>query len=462
MFQSLLNFWLFPIFGMFLAAGATIGDVGIGGGDGGSDGGANGDASTGEVPSDGDGGASAGENESGDESLSDGESEGQSESDQLDDPDVPVDLGNGRTVPGKWKKLFDQAQKAGLGKEVKQLYFANQRLAKAIPGGVNGAIQLAKDIEEMGGVEGIQQLQADSQTHAADAELFENNQGKWVENAFQENPDAALKAFDHSLTYVAEKHIAHYDYRAAGIIIADLNNLDIRAIHGLLAAQKDNPEAQKKAKELADYYNSRLETSKQVPERKPDAQSKALTEREKSVETRETNTRYADVNRDAFPALKATVTKNLQAQAKVAGIDLVKLSKEYPGEWRDLLNDIHQRIMRAATKDSRFINNYVNLIKKNDLKRALKAINDKHDSLAAEAVRESVAERGLFRGKKKSAEKGASGAEKPNAQAAQNQGWNRVAKRPEQSSINFAKTTGDMQVDGKYILKDGRKVVVVY
>ncbi len=42
-------------------------------------------------------------------------------------------------------------------KEAKQLYFAARAKApaKAIPGGVNAAIQLAKDVEQFGGVEGI-------------------------------------------------------------------------------------------------------------------------------------------------------------------------------------------------------------------------------------------------------------------------------------------------------------------
>jgi hypothetical protein len=458
--QLLVRFWLFPIFGMFFAAGAGVADLGSGGGDTG-DGGGDGSSDG------GDGSSDAGVDESGDdgdvelgESSDDTSADDRGENDQ--DPDAPVALTDGRQVPGKFKKLFDLAKKAGLEKEAKQLYFAQQRLNKAIPGGINAAIQLAKDVEQIGGMEAVQQLQDDIQVHQADAELFESNPAKWAEAGFQENPDSALKAFAHSLDFVSENHPEHYDHYMAKVIVNDLSNLDVRGIYQALSSLKDNAEAQKLARQLAEYYNSRSETAKKVPEKKADAQSKALTDREKSVKERELGVRFKEVNRDAHPALKTSVTKALQAQSKTAGVDLAKLSKEYPGEWRDLLNDIHQRVMRAAIKDSRFIDKYHALVEKNDLQRALKAINDKHEMLVPDAVRAAVAERGLFRKKKAGASDGDKGGDKGAAAAAQNQGWTKIAKRPENSMINWSKTTSAMQLDGKYILKDGKKVVVQY
>lgn len=461
MLKQLLNFWLFPIFGMFFAAGTAIsaGAGAEGGGDGGgvdssaADGGEGNDATDLDEGGDLDAGAD-GEGGS-DAAGEDGGTENQ-------DPDAPVDLGDGRQVPAKWKKLFDAAQKLGVAKEAKQLYYAQQRLAKAIPGGINGAIQMAKDIEELGGIESIQQLQDDLGTYQQDAEAFENNPSKWVETGFQENADSALKAFVYSLDYVGEHHPEHYDHLMAKVIVNDLAQLDVRAIHAKLAAMKDDPDAKVLARALAEYYNSRLETSKQAPEKKTDAKSKALTDRESQVERREMDVRFKEVNRDAFPALRTGVTGALKAEAKRAGVDLDKLSKDYPGEWRDLLNDIHKRVMRSATKDSRFLDKYYAHVKTGDLKRALKAINDKHNALIPDAVREAIAERGLFRKKKGAAggDKGAVGADK--SAAAQNQGWTRVSQRPANSAIDWEKTSTALQLDGKYILKDGKKVIVQY
>jgi regulator of sigma D len=452
---------------MTFAAGATIGDVGVGGGDAG-DGGGDTSGGEGDPASDGASDDADGEGDGeGDLPHSDDATGEEGDDEQLTDPDAPVDLGDGRQVPGKFKKLFDLAKKAGCEKEAKQLYFAQQRLAKAIPGGVNAAIELAKSIEELGGVEGVEQLQSDVETFRADAELFETNQSKWIEQAFKEDTDSALKAFAHSLDYVSEQHPDHYDHYMAKVIVNDLSNLHVREIYSALNAS-DKPEHKALAKELADYYNSRLDTSKKVPEKKVDAQSKALTDREQKVEEREMGMRFKEVNTEVFPALKTSVTKRLQAEAKTAGVDLQKIAKEYPGEWRDLLNDIHKRVMRAAQKDQRFIDKHYALVKKGDLKRAAKAVNDKHDAIIPDAVREAIAERGLFRGKKKPAgggegkDKGNRGAGDKGNQNAAAAGWAKVSKRPENSLIDWSKTSSAMQLDGKYILKDGKKVVVQY
>lgn len=461
MLQRLLRLFA-PFLMLGFAAGPVIGDA-IGGGDAGSgdsgssDGGD--DAGTVGQTDDGSGETAAGEDEG---ITSDGDDGGTADG-QQSDPNALVDLGDGRQVPAKFKKLFDLAKKAGVEKEAKQLFFANQRLAKAIPGGVNAAIELAQTVEEIGGVEAIQQLQDDIGTYSQDAEMFNSGDPRWVESGFKENPEASIKAFAHSLDYVSEHHPEHYDHMMAKVIVNDLANLDVREIHAMLAGIKDNPRAAALAKQLADYYNSRLETSRNAPEKKPDTQNKALTEREKQVEQREMNVRFQEVNKGAFSHLKSTVTNALTLEAKSAGVDLQKLSKEYPGEWRDLLNDIHQRIMKQASKDTRFLDKYYALVKKGDLKRAEQAINQKHTRIieTTDVVKEAIADRGLFRSKKTARTADATGT-RTNTTETQTAGWTRVSKRPANSDINWGKTTQAMQLDGKYILNDGKKVVVQY
>lgn len=460
MLQRLLSFWLFPIFGMFFAVGSTVDLGGAGGTDGGSV-----DSSTtdGGEGADSAGVDEGGESDAGDVDQGDAEGSGEDGGAADQDPDAPVEIEGGRQVPGKFKKLFELAKKAGLEKEAKQLYFAQQRLAKAIPGGINAAIQLAKDVEELGGLEGVQQLQTDLGTYQSDAQDFETNPQKWIESGFQENADSALKAFTYSLDYVADKHPEHYDHLMAKVIVNDLANLDIRSIFAKLNGLKDDPDAKVLARTLAEYYNARLETSKKVPEKKVDQQSKALTERESKIAQKEMDVRFREVNRDAFPVLKTGVTNALKTEAKRSGIDLDKLAKDYPAEWRDLLNDIHQRVMKSATKDTRFLDKYYAHVKTGDTKRALKAINDKHNALIPQAVKEAVAERGLFRKKKTGTDKGsgaAAGTDK--TAAAQAQGWTRVSQKPANGLIDYNRTTTSMALDGKYILKDGKKVVVAY
>ena len=108
---------------------------------------------------------------------------------------------------------------------------------------------------------------------------------KWTETAFQENPDITLKHFANALNYVSEHHGEFYDHVIAKALVADMGeNLHVHDIYGILAGLKDNPQAQELAKELAKYYNDRHALSQKVPEKKVDAQQKALTDENCNLE----------------------------------------------------------------------------------------------------------------------------------------------------------------------------------
>lgn len=463
MLRQLLRFWLFSIFGMFFAAGATV-DAGAGGGaDGGNVGADTSDAGEGAAADNLDEGGGADRGSVGEDDL---EADATAGGEDHQDPDAPVDLGDGRQVPGKWKKLFDAAQKAGLGKEAKQLYFAQQRLQKAIPGGINAAIQLAKDVEELGGIDGVQELQSELATYRDDSKAFESGDRSYTEAAFQENPDAARQHVVHALNYMSEHQAEHFDHLVAKYIVADLDSrsgLPIRDIHRLLAAQKDNPEAVKLAKAVADYYNSRAEVADKAPEKKVDAQSKALTEKEKTLQKQEISLREADARTQIKPTLNDQIGGAIRGEAKRRGLDLKKLSEEYRSEYIDLVSKIHDGLNKAAMKDSRFLRNFQAHLHKGEVQKAVTLVNKKHEDLIADIARECFERSGVFRGKKKAAA-GADDNKGGNqgGNANQNAGWMRVSKRPENSAIDWKKTTTALQVDGKYILRDGKKVVVQY
>lgn len=454
MLRYLLNFWLGPIMLMF-AAGAIVDAGASGGGDGGSE--AGGDAGAGDGgadPSDAGGGAGdegGGENEfARDDSSTDGA--------QDQDPNATVDLGDGRTAPAKWKKAFELAKQAGVEKEVKQAFFGINRLTKVIPGGINGAIELARSVEEFGGVEGIQQLQSDLDIYHQDSELFEHGDPKWTETAFQENPDITLKHFANALNYVSEHHGEFYDHVIAKALVADMGeNLHVHDIYGILAGLKDNPQAQELAKELAKYYNDRHALSQKVPEKKVDAQQKALTDKEMQLEKQTMDLRFTQVATQTQPSLRAAVTRTLQAEAKVRGIDLAKLSKDYAGEWQDMLTAIHNDIKNEVAKDGRFLDKYFALVKKGDIKRAQAAINAKHEDIIPDVARKTASRYGIFKGKKVDAGKGGA-RQNDAANAAASAGWIRVGGPPEKYTVDWSKTTIGMKLDGKAVLKNGKKV----
>lgn len=466
MLRQLLNFWFMPIFGTFFAAGATI-DAGFDGGgdvsDTGDDGGRD---ATSDASSDADGDSGGDVVDERDADLSDADTAAD-ESDGSDvDPDAPVELGDGRTVPGKIKKVFELAKKAGVEKEVKQLWFANQRLTKAIPGGVNAAIQLARDVEQMGGVEGIREIQTELGGYHEDSQLFQSGDARWSESGFQESPESAIKHTIHSLNYMQEHHPDDFDHIVAKYIVADLGNLDIRALHANLASQKDNPEAQKLAAQLANYYNSRRETAVKAPEKTPDAKNKELTERESKAQQAEMRGREAQARAEIKPALQNSIGAAVRAEGKARGLDLTKLAAEYKGEYLDLVSKIHAEVNRLTMQDERFLRNYNADLTKGDVARAAKRANAKHDEVIGDAVRAIFGKSGLFRGKN------AAGA-KPNrvnnstrSAGGSSQGVTRVSERKFKAElrrlVDYDRSPAKDRMDGKYTLKDGRKIEVVY
>ncbi len=454
-----LSDFLFSFMMMF--ATMTVGDVGTGGGGGtgGSitggegDGGGVGEGSTTTTTEvDGEGNSTAGDP---DATGGDG---------TQTDPNATVSLADGRTVPAKIDKLFKLAKAQGVEKEVRELYFGAERLKKAIPGGVKGAIELAQSVEEFGGPEGLAQMRDDLASHTEDSQLFEQGDPRWIQAGFQENPDAALKAFNHSLAYMAENLPEQYDHVGSKIVFAELEqNSPVAAVHQVLKDPNSTPEQRAKAAtDLATWYHAVKKTAGTAPEKKPDAQSKALSDRETKIEQREMAQKFTNVNAEVFPVMKSQVSRTLEAEAKLVGVDLAKLSEEFPGAFQSMMRDIHQQIMATAVKDQRFVDKHYSLVKKGDLKRAAAAVNAKHEQIVPEIVRRVAKGTGLLKGKPKPTTDGAAAATK-GAAATQTDGtWLRVNAKPDKDSVDWGKTTQALQIDGKYFLKDGKRVQVHY
>ena len=460
MLHRLLSFLLnHMLFGstMFFAAGTAVADVGAG------DGASSSGDSSGMGDAGGEGVDNSSSQDSTGETTTDDDTASSADPDAVADPNALADIGNGQKAPAKLKKLFDAAKSLGLEKEIKQLYFANQRIAKAFGAeGVNGAIKLAQSVEALGGLEGIETLQGDLELHSQDAELFESNPQKWVENSFTENAEQSLKAWQYGLDLVAEKFPEQYDHAMARVMLDTLDKFSpIHKVYNGLKALQNNPEAVALAGEIAKWYSGIDKAAKEVPEKKVDARQSALDKREQGVTEKEMGIRYKEVNAEALPVMKTHVANTLKAEAKLKGLDLDKMATDYPGEFRSMMNDIQKSIMQTAVKDERFVEKYATLVKKGDTKRATLTLNQKHEKIIPGIVRTVAAGYGMFKGKAKpnpTGDKAKPGTSAGNADT----GWARVSARPKNSEIDWSKTTSALQVDGKYFLNDGKKVIVQY
>lgn len=354
---------------MFFADGASalgVVDGAGGGGEGGEAGAGGGGEGAGEGAGVDDADTGAGEGGDNTERLG-GEGEGEG------DPNALVDAGDGRKIPAKYKEIFEK------NKELRSLYFGAQALRKAFPGGVKEAVELARQVEDLGGLEGIEQVQSELSEYTGDAELFNNGDPKWIENSFQQDPDLSLKHFNNALGYVSEHHPEHYDHLMAKVIVNDLGALPVRQIYDILAGLKDNPQAQQAAKTLAAYYNSRQELAKKAPEKQINPQQKKIDEQNAKLTEREQKVRNQSINAEAGPHLNRTIESTLTAAAKIDGFDLAKLQKEQPNRYGRFLKDVRNAVHAEVLNDSKWLDRYAAALAANDVAKCVRMLNARHD-----------------------------------------------------------------------------------
>jgi hypothetical protein len=131
-----------------------------------------------------------------------------------------------------------------------------------------------------------------------------------------------------------------------------------------------------------------------------------------------------------------------------------------------MLNDIHRAGHEARHQGSPLHRRkYAALVEKGELQRAERAINDKHADHSRHRARGESRATAYSAARKRARPTKAAPATKaepvprkqrpPRIRAGRG-----FQARPQNSLINWRKTTTQMQLDGKYILRDGKKVVV--
>lgn len=440
--KLLAHLWFMPLMLSFAAA-PVLGDGSPAGDSGGEGGG--GDVS-------GDGTASVSDTT---ESTSDDtRTQDVADPNATTDPNSLVDSGDGRKIPQKYAELFKT------DKSLKELFFSGQALKREFPGGVREAVEFKKSVEEMGGLDGIQQLKSDLDTHNQDAQLFESDPAKWAEQGFTENREAALKAFAHTLEYVAQNHPEQYDYLGSRIVLGTLDQGPVHDIYGLLSGLKDNPAAQELAKKLAGFYNGIKNTASKVPDRKIDPQQKKLDDERAELSKEKEQIRNSKVNALAVPHLNKTIDSNVDGWAKTAGFDIAAIRKDQPNRYARFMSDVKAAIHKQVRGDDAWLGRYSAALNGGDVDKAARMLNTRHD----QAVNGTATQPGVVKGL---AEEWFGAGKKPAAtstdktQRVVNPGNGsalRVQKMPAPAEINYGDSRTRI-IDQVAVLKSTGKVV---
>lgn len=468
LFRSLFLYLMFAGT-MFFADGASALATVDGGGSGdGTSGGS--PTGSGDGPGSGDDALpSSGDGASGDEG--DRSATGESRNDGADDttdPNALIDSGDGRKIPAKYKELFEK------DKDLRNTYFNYQALRKTFPGGVKEAVQLARDVEQLGGLEGVERLQGELDSYTADAKAFESGDPKWIESSFQENPDVSLKHFANALDYVADNHPEHYGYYMARVLMADLGeNLAYREIYAKLNSIQNDPQAKQLAKQLADYVNDRSEKARKIPEKQIDPQQKKIDEAHQKLTQREQQVRNKTINAEAAPYLTRSIETSLGAAAKASQLDLAKIQKEQPNRWGRFLKDVRNAVHNEILNDGKWLDRYTAALNSNDTAKCVRMLNKRHD----EAIKGTDDKAGVaatifhewFGPPKAGARSAASGSASRSASSSASSGASGarggketptlVNSLPPAKEINYADPVTD-KWNGIYRLKSGKLIQV--
>lgn len=228
----------------------------------------------------------------------------------------------------------------------------------------------------MGGFEAVEKLQSDLDLYTADAEAFNDGDPKWIEKSFKEDVDLSLKHFTNALGYVATNHPEHYNHLMADVIVKDIEGaLPIEQIHGILAALKDNPQAQEAAKQLARYFNARVKMAKEVPQKQGDPLANERTK----LDQEKAQVRNDKINTQAAPYLDRTIAGSVEAAAKAAGFDLAKVAKAQPNRYGRFLKDVKNAVHNEILNDTKWLDRYTAVLHSGDTQKAVRMLNARHD-----------------------------------------------------------------------------------
>lgn len=183
-------------------------------------------------------------NEEGTEGEEGAETEGESEGEVEPKEELTAD---GRKMPDSLKKAIAalKATSPEAAKEIKGLFFSNQEYRTVFPKPAD-AVAAKALIDEVGGQEGIQQIQEERQEwNQIDADFAEGKK-EFVTSLAEGNPEGFLKTAPHVINEFATRAPEQYAYYANNVAINTLAGAGI-SLDGLKQAYhayKDKPEAQ--------------------------------------------------------------------------------------------------------------------------------------------------------------------------------------------------------------------------
>jgi hypothetical protein len=454
---------------LFAAGAAAIG--GDGGGDalsatldGGAREGAGEGAGDGAGTGEGDGpGAGDGTGEGAGEDTGEGAGEGAAAKDG-----AKAGVQDGRKMAAAVRQHLAELKTSNpaLFKELNTIYwgFKNQQseITKNFPGGLKEAVELKGFVEEIGGREGVEELQGEMHDYRALDKQWIDGDPEFVNAAVGQYPDGFKKLMPHMMTKFASVDPDGYDRYVSGAIFNTLRDSEfttnLRLAAEYLSGATD-PQVKRALSLLTGNYQW-IQDLKKIATTQPaaaanDPREKQLSAREQSIQSREKQTLMTGVRADLWAGIEPGITKTFTELAKGKSIA--------DGGKQQVTADAMGLAYGILSKDKRFSDKYDAFINAGDRMNAVKLLRSRMEPLMAEATtkafRRLYGEASL--GSKKTGDgqgQGQGQGQGRGQSASTAPGFQLISFDPKPTSIDRAKTTREMIFKNQAVLKDGRKV----
>lgn len=334
--------------------------------------------------------------------------------------------------------------------QIKDVIFENQRWKSAFPEGLKEAVATRDAISALGGVQGLQDTQQALQDYGNLESLFENGDPKFMSQLAEAAPEAFSQIMPSGLEKWRAIDPELYSHTMSRALIETLDQAKvsdtIEAIWNNLDPEKQKAERSALA-QIWQTLNSMRESAAKAPERTISPEQEALSRREQEIAAREQRAMLAPVANAGKQQIQTIVEREMNSAFQWSATD---------PDVKDAIQDrVRQEVVRASLKDKNFLAAYDSYKSRGDAQGLQRHITN-FQAKVAPGIVQRVAR--LFNVKPKGAP---SVSRKTTAQASTTaeRGWEKIQRQPEVRDIDRSKTTPDMVIDGKAILKSGRKVM---
>lgn len=353
-----------------------------------------------------------------------------------------------------------KAENPKQAREFRAALFDAATLRKEFPEGIREAVQLKQELEEIGGMEAVGTMRGELDAWKGLDADWTGNKPNFAAEMAESNPEAFSFHAPHVMAKYAEVDNAGFTHEISKVIAADMATNEIPMALKLMRREIEDPDNPGKVKAgmngIVDIYNTmsnylarvtKFANEKPVAkEGKTAAQGSDVDQREQALTVREFSTERNAVKNSIT---EAEFSKNLGSR---------KLPADKVSTIRELYESALNRAVQATPKHKETVDRYVAAKDRTGYRKYMDGVIRKAAPAAMSAAfrRAGVGDKP---GPKAAAK--AAAVSKPGTATATT-GFTRAGTKPNSNDVDWqatARIAGKKGGDGKYILRDGSKVL---